>query len=158
MQRHLLSSRHLESTSTRCQAIVERGPPRRIHPSAPQLYDSATRTGEGPPSTSAASEIGTALTLMRLERSLGRESSFLWLPSVLMSSPITEPPPTKGKKDERPPDYFANVRNAILLCMRCMVDSHNPSTLHLSPQVGDAIRTLRDDIPHLFDRDLNCKE
>lgn len=111
--RDVLSSRHLESTSTRCCAIVERAPPRRIQPSTPQLYDSATRTGEGPPSTSGAAEIGTALTLMRLERSLGREPSFLWLPSVLMSSPTTEPPPTKGKKDDRPADYFANVRDAI---------------------------------------------
>ena len=121
-----------ESLSTRCHAVVERRlSSRRNQPPLTHLYDGATRTEEEGPSTSAAADIGTALTLMRLERSLGRDATYPWLPSVLLSAPITEEPPqTKGKKDERPSDYFANV--------------------------GDAIRTLRDDIPHLFDRDLNC--
>lgn len=39
--------------------------------------------------------------------------------------------PKEGKQDKRNPDYFANV--------------------------GDAIRTLREDIPLLFQQDLNCE-
>ncbi len=42
----------------------------------------------------------------------------------------TEERPQRTKNKERTPDYFANV--------------------------GDAIRTLREDIPSLFYRDLNC--
>jgi hypothetical protein len=52
---------------------------------------------------------------------------------VLRSTLQTEelPPKHKNRNTERTPDYFANV--------------------------GDAIRTLREEIPLLFQRDLNCK-
>ena len=49
------------------------------------------------------------------------------LPEYLAVSLEEKPPAYK----ERSPDFYANV--------------------------GDAIRTLRDDIPLLFERDLNCK-
>lgn len=55
--------------------------------------------------------------------------SSLWMPGLFLITVDDKPPRQKNK--EKCPDYYANV--------------------------GDAIRTLRDDIPHLFDEELNCK-
>lgn len=55
----------------------------------------------------------------------------LWSHGVFSVSLDDKPPETKKGSQEKCSDYYANV--------------------------GDAIRTLRDDIPHLFDRKLNCE-
>lgn len=55
----------------------------------------------------------------------------LWSHGIFSVSVDDKPPQTKKGSQEKCPDYYANV--------------------------GDAIRTLRDDIPHLFERELNCK-
>lgn len=60
-------------------------------------------------------------------------SDQLWSHGLFLVSVDDKPkttPPTKGP-GEKSPDYYANV--------------------------GDAIRTLRDDIPDLFTQDLNCE-
>jgi hypothetical protein len=60
-------------------------------------------------------------------------SDHLWSHGLFLVSVDDKPkttPPTKGP-GEKSPDYYANV--------------------------GDAIRTLRDDIPDLFTQDLNCE-
>jgi hypothetical protein len=53
----------------------------------------------------------------------------LWSHGIFSVSVDDKPPQTKKGSQEKCPDYYANV--------------------------GDAIRTLRDDIPHLFERELN---
>jgi hypothetical protein len=60
-------------------------------------------------------------------------SEQLWSNGLFLVSVDDKPkttPPTKGS-GEKSPDYYANV--------------------------GDAIRTLREDIPRLFEQDLNCE-
>jgi hypothetical protein len=60
-------------------------------------------------------------------------SEQLWSNGLFLVSLDDKPkttPPTKGS-GEKSPDYYANV--------------------------GDAIRTLREDIPRLFEQDLNCE-
>lgn len=60
-------------------------------------------------------------------------SEQLWSHGLFLVSVDDKPkttPPTKGP-GEKSPDYYANV--------------------------GDAIRTLREDIPRLFEQDLNCE-
>jgi hypothetical protein len=52
-----------------------------------------------------------------------------WQQGLFLVSLDDKPP--KSKSQEKSPDYYANV--------------------------GDAIRTLREDIPKLFEEDLNCK-
>ena len=106
----------------------------------PARHKGADEVSTSAPSLAAA-EFGTKITLQRLERSLeqnklgGSASDFVWLPDVSMMASATEekPTPTRTKAEEdKKSDYFANV--------------------------GDAIRTLRDDIPSLFERDLNCEQ
>lgn len=104
--------------------------------------DPARHTGADEVSTSApnlaAADFGTKITLQRLERSLEQsrlgESApdFVWLPDISMMASATEEKPTRTKSEDKKSDYFANV--------------------------GDAIRTLRDDVPSLFERDLNCEQ
>jgi len=60
-------------------------------------------------------------------------SEQLWSQGLFLVSVDDKPkttPPTKGP-GEKSPDYYANV--------------------------GDAIRTLREDVPRLFEQDLNCE-
>ena len=88
------------------------------------------------PSTST-SQCTTRAALERLYRSsgdLGRSLQFVplldpWQQGLFLVSLDDKPP--KSKSQEKSPDYYANV--------------------------GDAIRTLREDIPKLFEDDLNCK-
>ena len=86
----------------------------------------------------------------RLERMWNYDEKSIDIETLMATSPIAsasqasaveeKPPPTvppqpggpnKGGDGGKSPDYYANV--------------------------GDAIRTLRDDIPRLFERDINCE-
>lgn len=79
-------------------------------------------------------------TLERLYRlsplqgcSLGAQGDPLWSHGVFAVSVDEEQPPRTTREpdsNEKCPDYYANV--------------------------GDAIRTLREDVPALFERELNC--
>jgi len=59
---------------------------------------------------------------------LSNASGYLWLPAAYLANAIEEKP-QRTKEERKKNEYFANV--------------------------GDAIRTLREDIPSLFNRDLN---
>jgi hypothetical protein len=61
---------------------------------------------------------------------LSNASGYLWLPAAYLANAIEEKP-QRTKEEREKNEYFANV--------------------------GDAIRTLREDIPSLFNRDLNCR-
>lgn len=79
----------------------------------------------------ACGHSSSTAALQRLERAFGRhaKAGMQHGPHVLAVALDNKPP--KTKKDQRTPDYYANV--------------------------GDAVRTLRDEIPLLFINDLTCK-
>lgn len=95
-------------------------------------------------SSSFLADFGARVTLERLyHNSADQEPTTTGRSNVdpvgllpILHVQVDQKPPSSNKNNqnhntERSPDYFANV--------------------------GDAIRTLREDIPALFDRELNCK-
>lgn len=130
----------------RCSAVAQR--PRRGAVRTSTAYNHSLEEREPEASTSSpslpsAADMGMRVNLARLERSFsssrhghgGRSGSMdhmdtnLFGPGAFLVT--LEDKPQRTKNQEKTGDYFANL--------------------------GDAIRTLRDDIPSLFERDLNCE-
>lgn len=127
-----------------CQARLVNTSSRRRHTnhiSSKPVY-SGTSTSSAPSrescTTSDVDVHNSRATLERLYR-ISEQVLDLWdgnsLPTEALSLPtryaVTTDEKPKAKSNERSPDFYANL--------------------------GDVIRTLREDIPELFERELNCK-
>lgn len=125
-----------------CSAVAQR--PRRGAVRTSTAYHHSLEEREPEASTScpslpSAADMGMRVNLARLERSFsssrhghggrGSMDTSLFGPGTFLVT--LEDKPQRTKNQEKTSDYFANL--------------------------GDAIRTLRDDIPSLFERDLNCE-
>lgn len=82
-----------------------------------------------PSSSSSLADFGTRVTLERLY--CATNGMDVAQPLLLGVTVDDRPQRTRNQDREKDPDYFANV--------------------------GDAIRSLREDIPMLFQRELNCE-
>ena len=137
------ASSQLVARSASCLSPVQAEEAWRI---TPQSHEANMATSSSSASTSRPSNMHRLdIQLERiwaesisLEALMASTSSSLPLaspPAVEEKPPPSVPPQSEGPKGGgdggRSPDYFANV--------------------------GDAIRTLRDDIPKLFEKDLNCE-
>ena len=120
-----------------CTKAVANRPRRSTATNAPHIWEGNLSGTVEEVSTSHPTDEDAVIALQYLERSFGKGSQlggtrFLWTSEVL---PVlflqTEEKPKQRDIKEKKPEYFANV--------------------------GDAIRTLRDDIPDLFTKDLHCE-
>lgn len=152
---HSSSSCSSSGSRVRCSAIAQRSRRRGLQVTTPyhlsleqeqpEVEDVASTSASTSSASLYAAELGMRLNLRRLERLFGNsrhseeENSGPSAPgeddeesSSVPSSWFLvqlEDKPQRTKNQEKTPDYFANV--------------------------GDAIRTLREDIPSLFEKDLN---
>lgn len=138
-----LHGRHVDRGSrSHCCAVAQRS--RRRGATTSSLHLNLEREADDGASTSTSShsrsvaDVGMLLTLRLLERSFetslqrrtgSNEERDVWEAAATSFLVTLEDKPQQTKNQAKSPDYYANV--------------------------GDAIRTLRDDIPSLFERDLN---
>ena len=125
----------MTSRASACTKAVANRPRRSTATNVPHIWEGNLSGNVEEVSTSHPTDEDAVIALQYLERSFGKGSQkgrFLWTSEVL---PVlflqTEEKPKQRDIKEKKPEYFANV--------------------------GDAIRTLRDDIPDLFNKDLHCE-
>lgn len=98
------------------------------YPTIDEIYSSPTALPSERCSFSDPSEVGTSLPVLQAGPIYDAQT-LMGMNATDFKVQLDESPPPPGK--ERSPDYYANV--------------------------GDAIRTLREDIPVLFYKELNCE-
>ncbi|GAX75857.1 hypothetical protein CEUSTIGMA_g3300.t1 [Chlamydomonas eustigma] len=117
--------------SSRCRAVCDKKSLHSRH--MYQLYPDHVEEVSTSSSCSSLADFGTRFIVEQIHfqirgTALKNASEYLWLPTAYLANAIEEKP-QRTKEERKRNEYFANV--------------------------GDAIRTLREDIPSLFNRDLN---
>ena len=135
-------ARNVEKRISSCPKAVANRPRRSTTRYVPHIWEGnlSGSAADDEVSTSAPTAVDALIALQHLEKSFGKgskgrttieiQSRFLWSSEVLFLQTEEKPKQRDINKDKKQ-EYFANV--------------------------GDAIRTLRDDIPDLFNKDLNCE-